>query len=344
MRNSIVGFKPTVGLTSRAGVIPETTNQDSVGTFARTVRDAVYALNASQGVDCRDPATQKRPGPPVDLTLHISNKSALANSVFGIPWNSFWIHADDEQRRVLGELVNLIKSAGAEVINNTKTEITNYETIVSQNGWDWDWGTRRQRPNESEYTYVKVDFYNNIKTYLSELTNTNIRSLEDIVKFNEDNAGSEGGRPMPDGHPAFWSGQDGFLASLETRGNEDDMYRQALEFCRSSTRQGINDALGIDGNHATGRVLDGLLVPVDPGQSYQIAAQAGYPMITIPAGIHPDTGMGFGLGIMHTAWAEAKLVRAASAIEHLQHTSDTSYRRPLPTWRGYLVRNLPVPL
>lgn len=44
-----------------------------------------------------------------------------------------------------------------------------------------DYGTTRGYPNESEYTVVKVDFYNNIKTYLSELKNTDIRSLEDIV-------------------------------------------------------------------------------------------------------------------------------------------------------------------
>ncbi|KAG8425995.1 hypothetical protein J3459_008530 [Metarhizium acridum] len=62
MRNSIVGFKPTVGLTSRSGVIPETEHQDSVGTFGRTVRDAVYAFDAIYGVDCRDNYTHLRRG------------------------------------------------------------------------------------------------------------------------------------------------------------------------------------------------------------------------------------------------------------------------------------------
>lgn len=53
-RNAIVGIKPTVGLTSRAGVIPESEHQDTVGTFARTVRDATYALDAIYGVDPRE--------------------------------------------------------------------------------------------------------------------------------------------------------------------------------------------------------------------------------------------------------------------------------------------------
>ncbi|KND86303.1 putative amidase [Tolypocladium ophioglossoides CBS 100239] len=339
MRNSIVGFKPTVGLTSRGGVIPESEHQDSVGTFGRTVRDAVYALDAIYGVDSNDNYTlaQKGKTPNNGYVPFLSSKDALKNATFGIPWNSFWVYANAEQQKGLGELVKLIQSAGATVINGT--EITNYQTIVSPQGWNWDYGTSRGFPNESEYTYVKVDFYNNINKYLSQLTNTKIRTINDIVQYNNDNAGTEGGFPFPNGNPAFASGQDGFLASLATKGIQDQTYFQALEFCQSSTRNGIDDALSYKG-----KKLNGLLVPVDPGQSYQIAAQAGYPLVTIPAGVYSDSGMGFGLGIMQTAWAEAELVRWASAIEDLQRTSSTPYKRTLPTWRGYLQRNLPVPL
>lgn len=110
-----------------------------------------------------------------------------------------------------------------------------------------DYGATRGFTNESEFTVVKVDFYNDIKKYLAELDNTDIRSLEDIVKcvkcllkhkkaaifspalleflltliisfsrYNNDNEGTEGGTPSI--HPAFASGQDLFLASLETKG------------------------------------------------------------------------------------------------------------------------------
>ncbi len=110
-----------------------------------------------------------------------------------------------------------------------------------------DYGATRGFTNESEFTVVKVDFYNDIKKYLAELDNTDIRSLEDIVKcvkcllkhkkaaifppalleflltliisfsrYNNDNEGTEGGNPCI--HPAFASGQDLFLASLETKG------------------------------------------------------------------------------------------------------------------------------
>ncbi|CCC05824.1 hypothetical protein SMACR_00040 [Sordaria macrospora] len=337
MRNNIVGFKPTVGLTSRAGVIPESEHQDSVGTFGRTVADAVYALDAIYGVDERDEYTLAQDGktPEDGYASYLTTKDALKDATFGIPWNSFWRYADPEQLRQLTALIQLIEDAGATIINGT--EITDYERIVSPNGWDWDYGTNRGYPNESEYTVVKVDFYNNIKTYLSELENTNIRSLEDIVQFNYDNDGTEGGHPWPQGHPAFRSGQDGFLASLATKGIKDETYYQALNFTQSSTRNGIDDALTYKG-----KKLSGLFVPPDVAQAPQIAAQAGYPMITLPAGTHSASGMGIGLGIMQTAYGEAELVKWGSAIEDLQKSTDTPHKRTLPQWRDFLKRNIPV--
>ncbi|KAI7351843.1 hypothetical protein KC336_g22470, partial [Hortaea werneckii] len=106
-----------------------------------------------------------------------------------------------------------------------------------------------------------------------------------------------------------------------------------------SRDRGIDAALSMGPN---GTQLDGLLVPPDVGQSYQVAAQAGYPMITVPAGVHSDSHMPFGLALMHTAWREDALVKWASAIEDLQLATGTPYRRTLPKWYGYLERNIPV--
>lgn len=337
-RNALVGIKPTVGLTSRAGVIPESIHQDTVGTFGKTVRDAAYAFDVIYGVDERDNYTLVQEGktPLGGYLQYLSDDSALQNATFGIPWNSFWVYADQEQQSILLSLLSLIESAGATIINGT--ELPNYETIVSPEGWNWDYGSARGYPNESEYTVVKVDFYNNIKAYLSELENTNIRSLEDIVEYNYANDGTEGGNPWPLGIPAFYSGQDGFLASLESKGIMNETYFQALEFCQRSTREGGIDAALMN----NGSPVDVLLVPPDVGQTYQIAAQAGYPMITLPAGVHSSTGMPFGLALMGTAWSEANLLKWASAIEDLQFSSGTRYKRTLPNWYGYLERNIPV--
>ncbi|KAF1980052.1 amidase signature enzyme [Bimuria novae-zelandiae CBS 107.79] len=337
-RNGLVGIKPTVGLTSRAGVIPESEHQDTVGTFGKTLRDATYAFDAIYGIDEHDNYTLAQEGktPAGGYVQFLTNKEALKNANFGLPWDSFWVHAGPEQQSSLLSLISLIESAGATIINNT--ELPNYETIVSPDGWDWDYGSTRGYPNESEYTVVKIDFYNNIKSYLAELENTNIRSLEDIVAYNDANDGTEGGNPWPFGIPAFYSGQDGFLASLETKGVRDETYYQALAFTQRSTRgDGIDAALA-----NKGRPVDALLVPPIVAQSYQIAAQAGYPVITLPAGVSSTSGMPFGLALMGTAWSEARLLKWASAIEDLQFSSGTEHKRTQPRWHEYLAKNIPV--
>ncbi|KAI9842804.1 MAG: hypothetical protein M1837_006907 [Sclerophora amabilis] len=335
-RNALVGIKPTVGLTSRAGVIPESEHQDTVGVLARTVRDAAYALDAIYGIDSNDNYTLAQEGntPEGGYAQFLAHKDALKGATFGLPWDSFWVYASEEMQGTLLDLIELIQDAGATIINGT--ELPNYGTIVSPDGWDWDYGNTRGYPNESEYTYVKVDFYNNVKKYLSELENTNIRSLEDIVQYNIDNVGSEGG--LPEVHPAFESGQDGFLASLETKGIQNETYFQALAFCQKATREdGIDAALDYNGTQ-----LNGLLVPPDIGQTYQIAAQAGYPVVTLPAGIHSTTGMPYGLALMNTAWSEGSLIKYASAIEDLQISSGTPHQRTLPQWYEYRTKNIPV--
>ncbi|KAH8676894.1 amidase signature domain-containing protein [Tricladium varicosporioides] len=333
-RNSLVGIKPTVGLTSRSGVIPESHNQDTVGCFTKTVRDGAYCLDGIYGVDPRDNYTLVQKAPVGGFAQYLCSKDALKGAKFGLPWLSFWQLAPSEQQEQLLEFIDLIRSAGATVINGT--ELPTWQMIVSPDGWDWDYGGTRGYINESEYTVVKVDFYNDIAAYLADLNNTNIRSLEDIVQYNIDNVGSEGG--MPGVHPAFKSGQDGFNAALATKGVMNETYWQALEFCHRTTREeGIDAAL-----YNNGTELTALLVPPDVGQTYQVAAQAGYPMVTLPAGISSETGMPFGLALMGTAWSESTLIKYASAIEDLQLTSGTRYKRTSPQWLEYRSKNIPI--
>lgn len=264
----------------------------------------------------------------------MASKEALKGAVFGLPWASFWALGDPDLIAQLMELVELIKAAGATVINGT--ELPHREKIVAPDGWNWDYGSVRGYPNESEYTYIKVDFYNNLRDYLADVSNTNVKSVEDLVQYNVDNYGSEGGYPSI--HPAFGSGQDGLLASLASKGIMNETYFQALRFCHRTTREEGIDAALKRGN----RTLDGLLVPPSVAQSIQIAAQAGYPVVTVPAGTDSVSGMPYGLAIMNTAFSEPTLVRYASAIEDLQKSSGTKWQRTLPEWRGYLERNLPV--
>ncbi|KUJ15916.1 amidase signature enzyme [Mollisia scopiformis] len=335
-RNALVGVKPTIGLTSRDGTIPESHNLDTIGCLAKTVRDATYCLDAIYGPDIRDNYTLAQETPINGYTPFLSTAVALKNATFGIPWLSFWQYASPFQQSHLLNFISLIQEAGATIVNNT--ELPSRSRIVPSYGWDWDYGIVRGYPNESEYTVVKVDFYNDIARYLSELNNTDTRSLEDIVRYNIENVGSEGG--IPTLHPAFESGQDSFLASLATKGIMDETYWQALSFVRRTSREdGIDAALYNKGN-----VLDALLVPFDVSQACSVAAQAGYPMITIPAGVDQASGMPFGMALMGTAWSEGSLVRWASSSEDLakgtQFGRESEWMRP--KWWGYRRRNVPV--
>lgn len=118
-------------------VIPESQHQDSVGTFARTVRDAVYALDGIYGIDPLDNYTLGQTGktPTGGYTQFLTDKQALKGAVFGLPWQSFWALADPAQQAQLLDLIDLIREAGATVINGT--ELPDYQTIVSPTGWNW---------------------------------------------------------------------------------------------------------------------------------------------------------------------------------------------------------------
>ncbi|KAK6198684.1 Glutamyl-tRNA amidotransferase subunit A (Glu-ADT subunit A) [Scheffersomyces amazonensis] len=329
--NALVGLKPTIGLTSRNGVIPESEHQDTTGPLARTVRDATYVLQQIYGVDPLDNYTYAQIGNTPedgDYVKYVSNKTALQGARFGLPWAKLWSLADPEQVDGLLQTIKAIEDAGATVYNNTN--FLNLD-VISSDGWNWDFGA----VNESEYTIVKVDFYNNIATYLSELENTDIRSLEDLVNYNFANDGTEGGNPGV--VPAFASGQDGLLASLEWGGIMNETYYQAIEFVhRTSREEGIDYALNYtDPTTGENFQLDGLLVPSGHSITYQQAARAAYPMITIPVN-ETSVGLPYGIGIMNTAWSEPQLIKYGSAIE------DLIKGRTVPTFKDYLAKNIPV--
>ena len=164
----------------------------------------------------------------------------------------------------------------------------------------------QDRPDRSEFTVVKTEFYNDIKSYLAGLDSNphNIQGLEDIVAYNFKHTETEGGHPGI--HPAWPTGQDNFEKSLESRGNEDQIYKSALAYVRTKSREeGIDAALASGSGDS--KFCGGLLVPLqaEKGVATQIAAKAGmicllcvcvsiinliylgyigYPMITIPVG------------------------------------------------------------
>lgn len=136
MKNGVVGIKPTVGLTSRAGVIPISENMDTVGSFGRTVADAVHGLNAIVGTDERDPSTlSPLRHEEADYTTFISSKEVLKGAKFGLPWKRCWELVPTDQKEVAEKVFKAMTDAGAEII---RTDFPSAEERIPSDGcWNW---------------------------------------------------------------------------------------------------------------------------------------------------------------------------------------------------------------
>ncbi|KAF5765336.1 putative amidase signature domain-containing protein [Helianthus annuus] len=147
--NSVVGIKPTVGLTSRSGVIPVSPRQDTVGPICRTVADAVYVLDAIVGFDINDPAATRK------ASKYIPKGGYLKHLKLG---------RDNEGLSLLRIWQN-----GAILIENL--EIINFNRIISMiNGED---------------IAVSAEFKLALNAYLKNLVSSPVRSLSDVISFNK---------------------------------------------------------------------------------------------------------------------------------------------------------------
>ncbi|KAJ6558480.1 amidase family protein [Mycena vulgaris] len=300
------GLKPTVGLTSRRGVIPGSHNQDSVGAFGRNVHDAALLLDAMYGVDEEDDKTFAQIGhtPAGGYAAFAADKSALAGAVFGIPYQVWWstvagFRAPGNADKLLARLTQL-KEAGATIINITEP-LPYVDEIQNRFGWgdavNTSWALASQR-------YLLVDMYNSYSQYMSELTWPNrstaatlapMRNLGDLV--------------------------DALVGAVATGGIRDDIYWNALLWRQARARAAIDGGYVHTFENGTTITLDGLLIPNlgGGGASSAIAsvpAAAGYPAITVPVDLDPYH-LPIGLGIWGRQFSEEKLVKWASAMEDL---------------------------
>lgn len=118
------------------------------------MRDATYCLDVIYGQDPRDNYTSVQQTPSGGYAQFLSDKETLKGAVFGIPWFSFWQYAAPNQQEQLLELLALIQSAGATIINGT--ELPLWQTIISPDGWNWDYGSTRGYPNGKIINRLKI--------------------------------------------------------------------------------------------------------------------------------------------------------------------------------------------
>lgn len=132
--NSLVGVRPTRGLVSRAGVMPNCFTQDEIGPIARTVKDAAYLLDVMVGYDPQDPITALGVGKPPASYAKALDAHALRGARIGVMTNLYGKeprHA--EVNRVMEQVIGAMEAQGATIIRFTAP---GYEQLADHVGTD----------------------------------------------------------------------------------------------------------------------------------------------------------------------------------------------------------------
>ncbi len=317
--NGVVGIKPTVGLTSRAGVVPISHTQDTVGPHARTVWDAAILLGALTGVDPRDSATSgahaaASAGPAssagssrFDYTTAL-DPDGLRGARIGIPRKIFFGYSPTADA-VIEEAIRKLSALGAVIVD--PADIPTAADMAS---------------GADEMTVLLYELKADLNTYLATRVaaragsagfaaanrgGPNVLTLADVIAFNDAHAKDE----MP------YFGQELFTEAQAKGPLTDPDYVKALETCRRLSRtEGIDAVMDVNRLDALVAPTGNPAWPIDPvngdhfvGACSQPAAMAGYPLITVPAGY--AFGLPVGITFMGRAYSEPTLIRLAYAFE-----------------------------
>jgi amidase len=302
--NGLAGLKPTVGLVSRSGIIPISHSQDTAGPMARTVRDVAILLGAMAGADAQDAATansQRKQFP--DYTKFL-DPAGLKGARLGVVRKYFGFN--DAVDQLMGSLIAEMKHAGAEIVDPAD--------IPTIGKFD-----------ESELTVFYYELKADLAAYLARRGTSSVKSLKDVIEFNELNRNRE----MP------YFGQDLFLKSEQKGPLNTKEYLDALALNHQLSR-----AEGIDFVMDKFK-LDALMAPTGgpawltdlingdhaAGGSSSAAAVAGYPNINVTAGYL--WGLPVGISFFGRAWSEPALLKIAYSFEQL--TKARQKPRFLPT-------------
>jgi amidase len=289
--NSLVGIKPTIGLVSRAGIIPIAHSQDTAGPMARTVSDAAILLTALTGIDSRDEATNARRGQPaIDYTKFL-DKDGLRGMRLGVARKHFGFN--ERVDKLMSDLLDEMKKLGAVLVDPADVPTTG-------------------KFDDSEFEVLLYEFKADLNTYLAGLgPQAPVRSLKDVIAFNEKNRARE----MP------YFGQD-IMIKAEAKGPlTSKAYLAALRKNDLLTRtQGIDYVMKKNRLDALIAPTGGPPWPTDwingdhfTGGYSSASAIAGYPHITVPAGY--VFGLPVGISFFGEAFSEPKLIKIAYTFE-----------------------------
>src|SRR6266849_7897794 len=317
--NGVVGIKPTVGLTSRAGVVPISHTQDTVGPHGRTVADAAAALSVIQSrtFDGRDPATggvplgwqgtgKTRPkNIPTDYTKFV-NPNGLQGARLGVTRVGLggfdpFVPTPPQVLDAFEVAVDELTAAGATVI-------------------DLDAAGFNFASADGEFLVLLFEFRNDVAAYFGTRVGVPVAggTLQTAIDFNNAHADVE----MPFFNQDLWD-----LANALAPGPNDPQpvfggltYNQALAIDHNAGVNGIDAAISKFGLDAVVSATDNPAWATDLlfGDHFifgtsGLAAGPGYPIVQVPAGI--VVGLPLGVSFFGTAFSEPKLIKLASGFE-----------------------------
>ena len=309
-QNGVVTVKPTVGLISRAGILPISHSQDTAGPLTRTVRDAAILLNVLAARDALDEATAPLQRPD-DYTKDLG-KDGLKGARIGVPSDPddplndvYFGRLPDQAKAVMAKAFEVLQDCGATLVRAS----------MPTAGWIGGPGTTMAVLNRNPLSRGKgtaatppivflYELKRDLNLYLRDwAAGTGIRSMADIIAFNQAHADR-----------ALRFGQDLFLAAEATRGDLSELeYRSARAMDLLAAKERGGDA------YLSRHDLDAVVFPGSAGAA--IAAKAGYPSVLVPAGFINRVGdretpdFPLGLTFAGRAWSEATLLRLAYAYE-----------------------------
>jgi len=274
---NIVGLKPTLGLVSQDGIIPIAHEQDTAGPMARSVTDVAILLGVLQSPFGEVLGHQL----PSDYTQFL-DPNALDGAVIGRDVRFFdysyfgsGIPGDELTVAFAENALSVMESLGATVIDVDTGDVFAY--------------------NGDEFTALLYEFRAQIADYLATLTHTKMRTLADLIAFNDAHCVQE----MP------YYDQDVFLMAEQFPGYPNDpAYIAARTHARTAARSGIDSVINSG--------VDAIVAPHLTNSTGP--AVAGYPNLSIPVGIR-DSGRPAGMLMYSTFLHEPQLIGFGYALE-----------------------------
>ena len=296
--NGLAGIKPTVGLVSRSGIIPISHSQDTAGPMCRTVRDAAILLSVLTGIDPDDSATAESAGKSQADYSRFCDPNGLKGARIGVARKYFGFN--DTVDAFMEQTLDAIKKQGATLVDPADIETFG-------------------KFDETELAVLMYELKADLNAYLARLSNSPVRTLKDVIDFNERNRQKE----MP------YFGQDLFLKAESKGPLTEKEYVDALAKNHQLARTEGIDAL-MDKHH-----LDAIVAPTAgpawltdlingdhaAGGSSSPAAVAGYPNVNVTAGY--IAGLPVGISFFGRAWSEPTLIKIAYSFEQATKARQT---------------------